>query len=56
MGWLTEMLRFGSRHEQEIFLFSKPSKLALGTTQPPTEWVPQAISPEVKQLGNEAEH
>jgi len=54
MGWLTEILRFDSR--QVIFLFSKASRLALGSTQPPTEWVTEALSPEVKQLGHEAEH
>ena len=56
MGWLTEILRFNSRQEKEIFLFSKASTLAPGSTQPPTEWVPEALSPEVKQLGHEAEH
>jgi len=56
MGWLTEILRFDSRQEQVIFLFSKASRLALGSTQPPTEWVPEGLSPEVKQLGHEAEH
>jgi len=56
MGWLTEILRFDSQQEQEIFPFSKASRLALGSTQPSTEWVPEVLSPEVKQLGKEAEH
>ena len=56
MDWLTRKLRFSSRQEQETFLFSKAPRLALGSTQPPTEWVPDVLSPEVKQLGHEAEH
>jgi hypothetical protein len=39
-----------------IFLFNTMSILALGPTQPPIEWVPGALSLEVKQLGCEADH
>jgi hypothetical protein len=38
------------------FHFSISSKPALGSTQPPTQWVPVALSPEVKRLGREADH
>jgi len=30
-----------SQQGQEIYLFSKTSRLALGATQPPTEWALQ---------------
>jgi hypothetical protein len=32
------------------------SRLALGFTQPPIHWVPQAFSPGVKAAGREADH
>jgi hypothetical protein len=32
------------------------SRSALGSTQPPMQWVPGALSPEVKRLGREADH
>jgi hypothetical protein len=38
------------------FLFSTSSRLALGPTQPPTQWVPETLSPGVKQSGREADH
>jgi hypothetical protein len=38
------------------FLFSKSSGLALGSTQPPIQWVPGALSPGVKRPGREADH
>jgi hypothetical protein len=38
------------------FLFSKSSRPALGSTQPPIQWVPGALSPEVKRPGREADH
>jgi hypothetical protein len=37
------------------FHFSISSRPALGSTQPPTKWVPGALSPGVKQQGREAE-
>jgi hypothetical protein len=38
------------------FLFSTLSRRALGSTQPPIQWVPGALSPRVKQLVREAHH
>jgi hypothetical protein len=38
------------------FLFSKSSKPALRSTQPPIQWVPGALSPGVKQAGYEVDH
>jgi hypothetical protein len=38
------------------FLFSTSSKPALGSTQPPIQWVPGSLSPEVKQPGRESDH
>jgi hypothetical protein len=44
------------RAEAEILLFSTASRPALGPTQSPTQWVPEALSPEVKWLVLEAGH
>jgi hypothetical protein len=38
------------------FHFSMLSTPALGPTQPPIQWVPGALSPEVKRQGREADH
>jgi hypothetical protein len=40
----------------KIFLFSASSRLVLGPTQPPAQWVPGASSPEVKRPWCETEH
>jgi hypothetical protein len=40
----------------EIFLFSTVPRLVQGPTQPPVEWGPETLSPEVKQEGHEANH
>jgi hypothetical protein len=37
---------------QEIFLYSKASRLALWPTQPPNQWVPRALSLSVKWQGH----
>jgi hypothetical protein len=48
---------FGFRHGQEIFfLYSAAFRPALGPTQPPIQWVPEALSLEVKRLKREADH
>jgi hypothetical protein len=38
------------------FLFSKSSRPALRSTQPPIQWVPGALSPGIERLGREADH
>jgi hypothetical protein len=38
------------------FLFSTSSRPALGPTQLPIQWVPEALSPGVKRPGREADH
>jgi hypothetical protein len=38
------------------FIFSTSSRPALGSTQPPIQWVPGALSPEVKRQGREDDH
>jgi hypothetical protein len=42
--------------ELEISLFSTAPKPALESTQPPIQWVPEALSPGVKRPGREADH
>jgi hypothetical protein len=39
-----------------IFLFTTESVTALGPTQPPIQWIPWALSLEVKRPGREADH
>jgi hypothetical protein len=39
-----------------IFLFSMLSRSALGSTQPPIQWVPGVLSLGVKRQGCEADH
>jgi hypothetical protein len=46
---------FDSRQRQEIFLFSRASRTALGSTQPPIQWVPGALSPRVLRPRREAD-
>jgi hypothetical protein len=38
------------------FVFSTSSGPALGPSQPPIQWVPEALSLGVKKLGCEADH
>jgi hypothetical protein len=40
---------FNSQQGQETFNFSIASRLALGHTQPPIQWVPGAVSLGIKQ-------
>jgi hypothetical protein len=48
--------RSSSPGRVQNFLFSTASRPALGSIQPPIQWVPGALSPEVKWLGREADH
>jgi hypothetical protein len=56
MGWMIGVLGFDSWWGLGILLFTTPSRIALGLTQPPIQQVPGALSLAVKQLGHEAEH
>jgi hypothetical protein len=47
---------FESRQGLGIFLFTTASRPALGPTQPPIQWVPEALSLGVKRSGREADH
>jgi hypothetical protein len=49
-------LGFDSRRELGTFLFTTASRTALGSTQPPVQWVPGALSVGVKRLEREADH
>jgi hypothetical protein len=39
-----------------IFLFTIASRTALGSTQPPIQWVPEALSRGLKRPGRETDH
>jgi hypothetical protein len=49
-------LGFESRRGLGIFLFTTASRTALGTTQPPIQWVPGALSLGVKRPGREVDN
>jgi hypothetical protein len=55
-GWMTWVLGFDSRRKLGIFLFTAGSRTALGPTQPPIQWVPEAPSLGVKRPGREVDH
>jgi hypothetical protein len=42
--------------EVKNFLFSTSSRLTLGSTQPPIQWIPGSLYPGVKRQGREADH
>jgi hypothetical protein len=56
MGWTVGVQEFNSQQGPGIFLFSIMSSLALGPTQPPIQWVLEALSLGVKWPGCEADH
>jgi hypothetical protein len=43
MGWTIGVLGFDSQWGLGIFLFTTMSRTALGSTQPPIQWVPWAL-------------
>jgi hypothetical protein len=55
-SWTIGVLGFDSRRGLGIFFFTTVSRTALGPAQPPIQWVPGALSLEVKRLGREADH
>jgi hypothetical protein len=56
INWMFRVLGFDSWWGLGIFLFTTTSRTALGTTQPPIQWVPRALSVGVKRPGREADH
>jgi hypothetical protein len=52
--WLDGRGSFPGR--AKIFIFSITIRLALGLTQPSSQWVPGALSPGVKRPGRYADH
>jgi hypothetical protein len=56
MGWMMEVLGLNSWQGLGIFLFITTSRIGLGPTQPPIQWVLGALSLGVKRPGREADH
>jgi hypothetical protein len=56
MGWAIGVLGFDSWQGLGTFLFTTASRTALEPTQPPIQWVSDALSLEVKRPGREADH
>jgi hypothetical protein len=54
-GWMIEVLGFGSWRGLGIFLFTTTSRMTMGPTQPPIQWVPGALSLGIKRPGSEAD-
>jgi hypothetical protein len=40
----------------ENFFFATSSRPALGSTQPPIQWIPGTLSPGLKRQGGDADH
>jgi hypothetical protein len=63
-GWLSQYsdglrtgrLDFDSRSGEDNFLFPEMFRLALGPTQPHTQWPSRALSPGSKLKNHEADH
>jgi hypothetical protein len=56
LGYGLDDQGFESRQGLGIFLFTIASRPALGSTQPPIQWLPAALSLGVKLPGREARH
>jgi hypothetical protein len=56
MGWTIGVLGFNWQWGVGIFLFTTASRMVLGPTQPPIQWVPGALSLGVKWPGRKADH
>jgi hypothetical protein len=56
LGYRLDDQGFDFQQGLEIFLFSTASRPALGTTQPPIQWVPETLSLGVKWLRHEVDH
>jgi hypothetical protein len=54
-GWTTGV-QFLAGEVIEFFSFATASRPTQGPTQPPIQWVPLAVSPQVKRPGREADH
>jgi hypothetical protein len=54
-GWTIGVLGFDSQQGLGIF-FTTASRTVLRPTQPPIQWVPEALSLGVKRQGREADH
>jgi len=52
----TTGVKFPARTIMGIFLFATTFRPAQGPTQPPIQWVPEALTPEVKWPEREADH
>jgi hypothetical protein len=44
------------RQGKEVCFYSTASRRALGSTQPPIQWIPWALSPGIKRPEREADH
>jgi hypothetical protein len=56
LGYGLDDRGFESRRVLGIFLFTTASRPALGSTQSPIQWIPEAISLGLKRPGREAGH
>jgi len=55
-GWTIGLAGFEFRRGLKIFHSDTVSRLVLGPTQPPIQWVTEALSLGVKRPGHEADH
>jgi hypothetical protein len=61
LSWYSNWLQagrsgFNSQQRLGVFLFNTMSRLALGPTQPPSQWVLETLSQGTKWLGHESDH